>query len=355
MAGGTAFKGPNAIRACHPTSSNPYALACLRQDTLVLPAQSTGQVQLIPLLGGSKRVMRVHNNALRCFALSPDGTVLATASDGGTLIRVFDTKTQDQTQEFRRGVDQAVIYSLAISDGNRWLACTSDKGTIHIFDLRPSSAQTTETATPASSSGPQHRKSQSQTTIARSHRPSSSSNRDDLSVLSPGSSVPQSTSHQASIQEYYGLRPPPLSSTPHNPSQSGLSALSALKSSPFAPRFMKDVRSVASAPFYTGDDPPHWQGGSASSWTMGPDGTRRRVKNAVPPLAGEPSGRPRKGVVAFAPSSAGEREDEGVRLWVVGGGSDARWEVFDLVGVQGGGWALMEGGYRKYLTKQFVD
>lgn len=354
-ASSTALRGPNTIKACHPTSSNPYALACLRQDTLVLPARSIGQVQLIPLLGGSKRVMRVHNNALRCFALSPDSTVLSTASDGGTLIRVFDTKTQDQLAEFRRGVDHAIIHSLAISDANRWLACTSDKGTVHVFDLRPSSAPTTETATPAGPPGPQHRKSQSQTTTNRSHRSPSSNNHDDLSILSPGSSIPQSTSHQASIQEYYGLRPPPLSSTPHNPSQSGLSALSALKSSPFAPRFMKDVRSVASAPFYTGDDPPHWQGGSAWSWTMGPDGTRRRVKNAVPPLAGEPSGRPRKGIVAFAPPSAGEREDEGAKLWVLGGGTDARWEVFDLVGVQGGGWTLVKGGFRKYLTRQFVD
>ena len=361
---GETLRGPNAIKACHTTSSNAFALACLRNDSLVLPAQAVGQVQLIPLLGGSKRVMRVHNSALRCMALSPDGTVLATASEAGTLIRVFDTKTQDQLAEFRRGVDHAIIYSLAISDTNRWLACTSDKGTIHIFDLRPSRSTTTS-PTEAASSRPstQHRKSQSlQTRPQRLSTGGGTSQQDKESTLSMGTfsgrSSPANTvntaTHHGSIQEYYGLRPPPLSSTPHMTGP-GISALAALKSSPLAPRIMKDVRSVASMAFYMGDDPPHWQGGAAYSWTTSPDGTRKRVRNAVPPLAAEPSGRPRKGVVAFAPTKAGESEDDGCRVWVVGGGSDARWEVFDLVGVQGGGWVLVKGGFRKYLTRQFVD
>lgn len=104
-----------------------------------------------------------------------------------------------------------------------------------------------------------------------------------------------------------------------------------------------------------GDDPLHWQGGAAYAWTTTPDGTRKRVKNPVPPLPGDPSGRPPKGVVAFAPVKDGEVEDQGARVWVLGGGSDARWEVFDLIAAQGTGWALVKGGFRKFLTRQFVD
>lgn len=37
--------------------------------------------------------------------------------------------------ELRRGVDHAVIFSLAISPSNNMLAVTSDKSTLHVFDL----------------------------------------------------------------------------------------------------------------------------------------------------------------------------------------------------------------------------
>lgn len=38
-------------------------------------------------------------------------------------------------QELRRGADAAHIYSLALSRDCGWLACTSAKGTLHVFAL----------------------------------------------------------------------------------------------------------------------------------------------------------------------------------------------------------------------------
>ena len=37
--------------------------------------------------------------------------------------------------ELRRGVDQAAVYSIAISPNSKLIAVTSDKSTLHIFDL----------------------------------------------------------------------------------------------------------------------------------------------------------------------------------------------------------------------------
>lgn len=353
---------PNKVQAIHPTSPNPHAVASLSvsNDLLVLPAQSIGQIQLIPLNGGSKRVLRAHNTSLAHLSLSPSGKLLATASEQGTLLRVFDTSTLDQIAEFRRGVEKAIVFGLAFSDAGRWLACTSDKGTVHIFDLRPKPPAAAEI--PGRAQQSQHRKSQSHPTA---HRLSANlTEKESLSAFS-GRSSP---SHQASVQEYYSLRPipPPASPAPsHNPTTAS-SALSAFASSPFAPRVLKDIRSVASCPFYLGDDPPYWQGGTSHSWTTTPGGVRKRVKNPVANLpGGREGGRPVRGLVAFGRSSgdAGDAgDDDGAVFYVLGGGREGRWEVFDLVprdagvaGGSGGGWVVVRRGFRRFMTRQFVD
>ncbi len=72
---------------------------------------------------------------MSCIALNFTGTLLATASDKGTLIRIFSTETGEPLQEVRRGSDKAEIYSIAFDKHSHWIACSSDKGTIHIWHV----------------------------------------------------------------------------------------------------------------------------------------------------------------------------------------------------------------------------
>lgn len=51
-----------------------------------------------------------HKSELGCIALNQYGTRLATASNKGTLIRVFDTMMKTQLVELRRGSDSATVY-----------------------------------------------------------------------------------------------------------------------------------------------------------------------------------------------------------------------------------------------------
>lgn len=67
------------------------------------------------------------------MALNPDGRLLATASEKGTLIRLLNTETGHPLAEFRRGSDKADIYSLSFDIKSTWLAVSSDKPTIHVF------------------------------------------------------------------------------------------------------------------------------------------------------------------------------------------------------------------------------
>ena len=79
--------------------------------------------------------IEAHNSAVSCITMNFEGTLLATASDKGTIIRLFNPSTGDAVKELRRGSDKAEIYSITIDVDTKWLGWTSDKGTVHIFSL----------------------------------------------------------------------------------------------------------------------------------------------------------------------------------------------------------------------------
>ena len=79
-----------------------------------------------------------HQSSLSGLALNFQGTLLVTASDKGTVIRIWSTADCTALQEVRRGTDKAEIYSLTIDKNSKWIACSSDKGTIHLFAINQS-------------------------------------------------------------------------------------------------------------------------------------------------------------------------------------------------------------------------
>ena len=79
--------------------------------------------------------IKAHNSNISCLALNSDGSLVATASEKGTLIRIYRTDNGELLQEVRRGKENAEIYSISFNNSNQFMACTSDRGTIHIFSL----------------------------------------------------------------------------------------------------------------------------------------------------------------------------------------------------------------------------
>ncbi|KAF7583100.1 WD domain, G-beta repeat family protein [Clavispora lusitaniae] len=80
-------------------------------------------------------VIEAHKSALAAMCLSSDGKLLATASDKGTIVRVFNVETGVKMFQFRRGTYPTTIYSLNFSKGNNYVIATSSSGTVHIFRL----------------------------------------------------------------------------------------------------------------------------------------------------------------------------------------------------------------------------
>lgn len=79
--------------------------------------------------------IEAHTTAVACLALSPGGDRLATASQRGTVIRVFQLPGGEPLFEFRRGSSQSRISSMSFSPDARFLSVSSDHQTVHIFKL----------------------------------------------------------------------------------------------------------------------------------------------------------------------------------------------------------------------------
>ncbi|KAL4446321.1 hypothetical protein ABPG77_003128 [Micractinium sp. CCAP 211/92] len=123
------------------TLSNPNGLLTLSPSAdaavLACPGLHPGQVRVELYDTRRTKFISAHNSSLAALALSSNGKLLATASEKGTLVRIFSTADGSKLRELRRGSDPAVIYSLAFSRGDQpaWVAATSDKGTAHVFSL----------------------------------------------------------------------------------------------------------------------------------------------------------------------------------------------------------------------------
>ncbi|KAF8665754.1 hypothetical protein AX16_000202 [Volvariella volvacea WC 439] len=76
-----------------------------------------------------------HSSALTTITATQSGRMIATSSENGTLIRIWDTETGNQIRELRRGTDKAVIYGVAFRPDEKEVCVWSDKGTVHIFSL----------------------------------------------------------------------------------------------------------------------------------------------------------------------------------------------------------------------------
>ncbi|CAD5205778.1 unnamed protein product [Bursaphelenchus okinawaensis] len=131
------------------TPANPLGLIDLSPNEescyLAYPGSATtGHVQVFDADSITATCgFAAHDGPLAAIKFSPDSTKIATASEKGTVIRVFEVPTGNRLFEFTRGMKRCVtIHSLAFSADSTLLASSSNTETIHVFSLvRPEPAQ----------------------------------------------------------------------------------------------------------------------------------------------------------------------------------------------------------------------
>ena len=123
------------------TCNNPLGICAINLDenNLILATPvSMGGVKVY-IRGHDKDVtynIEAHNGRIRYLALDATGKYLATCSEKGTIIRIFDTDTGNKICELRRGKRQADIQSMVFNTDGKKLCVSSNTGTIHIYDIQ---------------------------------------------------------------------------------------------------------------------------------------------------------------------------------------------------------------------------
>ncbi|OZJ06879.1 hypothetical protein BZG36_00230 [Bifiguratus adelaidae] len=115
-----------------PSPSSPFSSGNASQtaasgDVLIFDALSLQVVNIV----------QAHKTPVSCIAMNSEGTMLATASEKGTVIRVFSIPSAQKLFQFRRGSYPAKIYSISFNLVSTLLCVSSDTETVHIFKLTP--------------------------------------------------------------------------------------------------------------------------------------------------------------------------------------------------------------------------
>ncbi len=112
------------------------ALAATDASLLAYPHADTGEVVVYDCVALRPVAhLPAHKGPLSALAFNADASLLATASDKGTVIRVFALPAGTKLATLRRGASAAAISCLAFSADSALLAVGSNHPTIHIFKL----------------------------------------------------------------------------------------------------------------------------------------------------------------------------------------------------------------------------
>ncbi|KAI1896649.1 hypothetical protein AGOR_G00096940 [Albula goreensis] len=115
-----------ALSINHSNSYLAYPGSATIGEIIIYDANNLSTVTMIP----------AHDSPLAAITFNASGTKLASASERGTVIRVFTVPEGVRLFEFRRGMKRYVnISSLSFSADTQFLCASSNTETVHIFKL----------------------------------------------------------------------------------------------------------------------------------------------------------------------------------------------------------------------------
>lgn len=132
-----------------PTCYNWKGLAALpceekpKNKILVWPAKKFGDLIVHQYYADDvvENHIIAHESRISAVSVNSKGTLIASASEKGTLVRIFSVDSGHCLQELRRGTKKASINELIFHPTMNLLACSSDKSSVHLFEIKISVEQ----------------------------------------------------------------------------------------------------------------------------------------------------------------------------------------------------------------------
>ncbi|KIM33065.1 hypothetical protein M408DRAFT_326725 [Serendipita vermifera MAFF 305830] len=137
---------PEAICALSPSSENSYLAYPSTVPSPAAPSGSGASTATTQTPSGDvlifstatktvANVIQAHKAPISFLAINSTGTMLATASDKGTVIRVWSLPNAEKLYQLRRGSRETRIHSITFNVMSTLLAVSSAHDTVHIFKL----------------------------------------------------------------------------------------------------------------------------------------------------------------------------------------------------------------------------
>lgn len=121
------------------TISNERGVAAISYDkdifVMLTLCSEPGSLRMENCYSGETKTAQMHENPIYIVAVDFGGHYGASASEQGTIIRVFECARLEPLYELRRGTSPALISSIAFSPQQSFLLVTSNKSTVHVWRL----------------------------------------------------------------------------------------------------------------------------------------------------------------------------------------------------------------------------
>ena len=126
------------------TYPNPLGLVALSaaekpaSKIICLPADKKGELKVLNFVVDKSidlNIMAHDQTEIGAIAVNNDGTLIASASIRGHIIKIFSTDGGDLVQELKRGNSKADIGDLVFHPSSHIIACTSSNKSIHMFEI----------------------------------------------------------------------------------------------------------------------------------------------------------------------------------------------------------------------------
>lgn len=133
-AGGDLHSAPMPLATCHFSSTLAFAAS----EKRVQLVNFQNDLHIVPVLPAP---IEVHMNPITAIALSPEGSLFATSSERGTLIRVWRAADGSQVSEVRNSSTASVIRQLCFIGTSHIFCVSSDRVKVFFAHGQPPASQ----------------------------------------------------------------------------------------------------------------------------------------------------------------------------------------------------------------------